>query len=213
MPIKVIAEPGDCIDSIAFKHGFFPDKIWNHGDNAELKRKRKDPNVLHGGDEVVIPEKEEGPVSKPDAKRYKFKRKGVPAKFKIQIKQNGKPVKNEPYTLDIDGKLITGKTDANGKIETSIPPDAKVAKLQVGEGSDKFVYDDIKLGGMDPADTAAGARARLTNLGYPTKSDPPGEIGDETKEALKQFQNHNKLDATGGLDKATQDKLKELFGC
>lgn len=213
MPTNVVVNQGDCIDSIAFLHGFAPDKIWNHGDNARLKSERKDPNVLQAGDVVVVPDKEEGPISKPDGKRYKFKRKGVPAKLKLQIKQSGKPVKNEPYTLDIDGTLFKGKTDANGKIEVSIPPDAKAGKLTVGEGRDAFVYDQLNLGGIDPVDTPSGARARLTNLGYPTPSDSPGQIGSETRAALLQFQNHHGLSASGELDGATQDKLKELFGC
>jgi hypothetical protein len=38
MAINHEVEEGDCIYSIAFENGFFADTIWNHANNAELKR-------------------------------------------------------------------------------------------------------------------------------------------------------------------------------
>ena len=47
---------GEHLFGIARKYGF-PDwkKIWNHGQNAELKELRKNPNVLFPGDELLFP--------------------------------------------------------------------------------------------------------------------------------------------------------------
>ena len=39
-------QDGDCISSVAMRHGFFPGTLWNHPDNMELKKLRRDPNVL-----------------------------------------------------------------------------------------------------------------------------------------------------------------------
>ena len=84
MAISYQVKEGDCLSSIAFEQGFFPDTIWNHSNNAVLKEKRKDPNVLMQGDVVFVPDREQdwveqsvedtvrviGAVNKPG--RYKF---------------------------------------------------------------------------------------------------------------------------------------------
>ncbi len=57
MPITYTVEQGDCLDSIAFAHDFFPDTIWNHPPNAAIRAERKDPNILYPGDVLTIPDK------------------------------------------------------------------------------------------------------------------------------------------------------------
>lgn len=76
---------GDCISSIAYENGFFPDTIWNHPDNTELKRLRKEMNLLEVGDIVKIPEKEEKEESAAPEQKHRFRKKGVPAKLKMKI--------------------------------------------------------------------------------------------------------------------------------
>ena len=49
---------GDCVSSIAGKYGMFWETIWNYSQNSELKNRRSDPNVLHPGDSIFIPEQE-----------------------------------------------------------------------------------------------------------------------------------------------------------
>lgn len=84
MRVHVVGQ-GDCISSIAESYGLFWETIWNHAQNAELKRNRQDPNVLAPGDEVFLPEKE--PKEEPCAVdlRHRFKKKGVPAKLRMKI--------------------------------------------------------------------------------------------------------------------------------
>src|SRR5262245_51728275 len=49
-------QTGECISSVAYRYGFFPSTIWDHPENAELKRLRRDPNVLYADDAVHVPE-------------------------------------------------------------------------------------------------------------------------------------------------------------
>jgi len=51
---------GEHLSSIAKKYGFSSYKtIWDHGQNADLKKKRQNPNVIFPGDRLFIPDKVE----------------------------------------------------------------------------------------------------------------------------------------------------------
>ena len=203
MATQYTLKQGDCLSSIAYENGFFPDTIWNHPDNSDLKQKRKDPNVMMAGDILTIPDKQLHEVSKPTDHEHKFKKKGVPAKLKIRVLKKGQPRKNEKYRLIIDGVAQQGTTDGDGFVSQSLPPDAKEGKLIVGDppGQQVFVFH---FGHVDPMDTDEGVAGRLHNLGYAADNDLPG--------ALRKFQADNGLQPTGHADDATRNKLKEKFG-
>jgi Putative peptidoglycan binding domain/LysM domain len=200
---------GDCISSIAEKHGFSPDKIWDHPDNANLKEKRKDQNILFHGDVVFVPDKEDKEESGATEQRHRFRKKGVPAKLHLQLLEDDEPRANESYTLIIDGNLLSGTTDADGRFEQPVPPNAKSAKLLVGEAQDEYV---LNLGHIDPVDEVAGVQARLNNLGFGS-GNLNGVLGPETKAALKRFQEKYELSESGKPDEATQKKLLDVHGC
>jgi N-acetylmuramoyl-L-alanine amidase len=203
MAAQYEVQQGDCLSSIACEYGFLPDALWNHPDNADLKQKRKDPNVLAKGDVITIPDIEIREVSKPTEQKHEFRRKGVPAKLKIQILKKGQPRKNEEYRLIIDGITLEGTTDGNGFIDKPLPPNAQSGKLIVGEGTGQQVFA-LNFGHVDPLDTDDGVAGRLHNLGYSAAGDLPS--------ALKKFQSDNGLQPTGKADDATRNKLKEKFG-
>ena len=197
---------GETTSSLAKKNGFFWRTIWDHPENAELKAKRKDPNVLFEDDDIFIPEKQIKEVSKGTEAEHTFKLKGEPAKLKLQLLKNGKPRANEEYVLDIDGTLTDGKTDGDGKVEHFIPPDAKSGRLIMKNGKEAY---DLQLGYLDPVDLITGVQQRLNNLGYDCGGEM-GELGERTREALRKFQADNQLQETGEPDNATKAKLKEL---
>jgi hypothetical protein len=205
---RYTVKQGDCISSIAFKYGFFPDTIWNDSKNSDLKQRRNDPNVLFPGDEVWIREKEHKEESCATEKRHRFKRKGVPEFLIVQLKIDDEPIANEPYVLEIDGALSEGRTDGDGKVEITIPPNANKGKITLRESGDEY---ELELGCLDPITEISGVQARLRNLGF--ECGPiDGKLGSKTQSALREFQKHNKLDATGDLDDETRQKLKESHG-
>ena len=99
MPIEHEITHGDCIDSIALRYGFFPDTLWNHSANADLKQLRKDPNVLFPGDKLVIPDLQLREENGATEKRHRFRRKGVPAKLHLRfLKAKDPPPEQEDAT-------------------------------------------------------------------------------------------------------------------
>ena len=220
---KYTVKQGDCISSIAFAYNLFPKTIWDHPDNEELKKLRKDPNALFPGDSVVIPEKELKEEDCQPEQKHRFKRKGVPERLRIQFltgaEEDDSPRKGIPYTLDIatkSGRPVPqkkGKTDNNGFLDESIPPDALKGIIVLDEDEDEEVYE-IMLGYLDPIDTISGVQARLNNLGYDC-GDEDGILGVMTKKAIRNFQADNDLeilaDDSTEIDQDTLDKIEELY--
>ena len=206
---EYIIQSGECIESIAYERGFFWQTIWDDANNAELKRVRKDANIVLAGDKLHIPEKRLKQVSGGTEKRHRFHRKGIPAMLRLILRAQGKPRANTSYTLVIDGQAYKGTTDANGKLEHSLPPNAAEATLKVESDPHELT---LTLRHMDPVESLTGVQARLANLGYDVGNEG-GTFGTKSRTALRQFQEKNNLKVTGDADTTTSNKLKELHGC
>lgn len=208
MAINYEVKQGDCISSIAFEHGFFADTIWNHPNNAELKKKRKDLNILMPGDIVFIPDKRIKELSEPTNQVHKFKCKNTPEKFKLQLLINGEPRADETYELEIDDLKFSGKTDSQGRLEQSTPPDAKNGKLILANGTEVY---ELQFGKLNPSDEISGVQGRLRNLGlYFGPID--GIMSDELEEAIQEFQFTKNIEPDGKLTPATTAALKQDYG-
>ena len=205
---KYIVKQGDCISSIAFKYGFFPDTIWNDSKNSKLKQDRKDPNVLLPGDEVYIRDKEEKEESCASEERHSFRRKGVPEIFNIQFKINDEPRANEAYVIDIDGELSEGQTDENGIAEIWIPPNAKKGKISFRDTGEEY---ELELGELDPITEISGVQQRLQNMGF-YEGPIDGKMSEELEQAIRIIQERNDLEPTGKLDETTRDMIQEEHG-
>jgi hypothetical protein len=208
---KYIVQQGDCISSIAYEHGFFPDTLWNLSENAELKQKRKDPNILFSGDEVFIPDKREKTESGATEQKHQFKRKGVPSWLLIVLKdEESQPRAGLDYVLEIDGKLLQDKTNSSGQIRHSIPPSAQKGKITIGSGTQKEEYP-LQIGHLDPMTEISGVQARLNNLGF-NCGVVDGVLGTATSTAISKFQKQYGLQQSGEPDQTTRDKLAEVHG-
>lgn len=208
MPLHNVGQ-GDCFLSVAQQYGFFWETLWNHPRNAELKNARKDPAILFPGDVVFVPEKQEKIVSKSTGQMHKFKVKNIPAKLHMRfLDDEGKPRANLKYVLDIDGKEFKGTTDGNGAINVSIPPGAKSGKLVFEDEDEEY---DLFLGYLDPIEKLTGVQARLKGLCY-YNGNTSGEMNPETEQAIKDFQEANKMEITGQVDDLLRNKLKDIYG-
>jgi hypothetical protein len=201
-------QQGDCISKIAADAGLFWETVWNDAKNSELKARRRDPNVLLPGDTVFIPKIRPRVESAGTDARHRFTRRGVPAMLRLQIQKLGIPRANETYTLDIDGRLTTGKLDAKGQLEIAIAPNAYQGRLVVGP--DQQTYE-FQLGTLDPSDEISGIQARLNNMGYGA-GEADGILGPVTRRALRAFQKACVIQETGDADQQTVTKLREAHG-
>ena len=207
MPERYTAQPGDCIHSIAFAKGFFPDTVWNHADNKSLKDLRKDPHVLMAGDTVVIPDKRLKELSKPEEKRHRFRRKGVPKEMKVQLMEGDQPVKNALCKVKIEGRESEITSDGEGWLKIPIPPNARKAAIQLPSG----LEFELNLGHLDPVDQVSGVQGRLHSLGY---YDGPinGQMSPDTQSAIKTFKTAQGLPANSTLDDQTRQALTKQTG-
>ena len=205
MPTITVRE-GDCIASIAERFGLLPETVWNDPANSELKALRKDPNVLMPGDEVFVRRKEMKEVPVATGKRHRFRRKGYPHKFTLELFDNDdEPLAGLSYILEIDGDTFSGEIDGEGKIEVWVPIDARRGTLTI-ENGDEY---ELQFGYLDPVTEEAGVRDRLKNLGYLSSVKASD---DDYRAAIRMFQREYDLEDTGEMDKATQDKLLEVHG-
>lgn len=205
-----VVRQGECIESIARAHGYLPDTLWNHPDNAQLKRERKDPSLLLPGDRVQVPDPRPRQEQAADGRKHRFRRKGLPSKLRVQVLRDGEPRKSEPYTLNIDGRLSKGTTDGDGVVEVPVPPDAQKGTLIVGKDEQDQQTFELRLSGLDPIASISGVQQRLENLGYPCPAS--GALDEPTRGALGDFQRACDLEATGEPDQKTRDKLAEKHG-
>lgn len=201
MPTHVVQQ-GDCLSNLTDQFGLKWETVWNHPNNQALREKRSDPNVLYPGDELYIPDRETKEVPRPTEKRHKFVKTGIRAKLKLKLLDDFQPRAGVSYELQVDGVQKSGVTDGQGYLEQWIPPSARRARLLVGKGTIKDVYD-LRLGELDPIDTEEGIRGRLVDLGFGS---------DNLNEAINAYQKREGLPITGEANEATRNRLKERFG-
>ena len=200
---------GDGIARIAWRNGFFPDTVWNHPPNQELRQLRQDPEILLPGDEVVIPDKETRQEPGATDQRHRFRVHGVPAKFQVRLMWDDEPRAGLPYELVIDGqRKVSGTTDADGWIRVPLMPDAVRGRLIMEQGLEVY---DLNFGYVDPIDSISGVQSRLRNLGF-FEGHSDSVPSDALSEAIAHFQRHYQLTVSGEMDEATGEALKQAFG-
>jgi hypothetical protein len=214
MPTITLAQ-GDCLGSIALRHGFTPEILWEHGENAELRERRIDPNALLPGDRLFVPEIEEKhePVETDTVKTFKLS--VGPLRLRVRLTRHGQPRAGEAYELEYDqGSQFEGETDDEGFVDQPLPIGAKSAILRLSSDAtedDEPEEYELALGHLDPHDEPSGVQGRLAGLGY-YFGEVDGDVGPKTRAALQRFQAAKGLAVTGEADETTMSALREAFG-
>jgi hypothetical protein len=209
MPGTHRAAAGDHLSRIAKTYGFRGYRpLWDDVANEGLRQARHTPHILAVGDIVTVPPMELRLVDRSTDSRHQF-RAHLP-KLKVAVAFRN---------LDGGTEDVSGLTAAVDGIET--PPKsagAGAVELPVGPFSDRIAFTvagrrvECRVGFLEPADTVAGFRERLSNLGYRA-----GDAADERdlalRSAVEEFQCDHGLTVDGVCGPATQQALVKAHGC
>ncbi len=214
MPQIHTVRQGETLSEIAFRFGYAnAEELYRHPDNADLRNKRPNPNVLHPGDEVVLPDHRMRKESAGAGKKHQFRR-GAPQKLlKLKLHDHRQPdkFKNVAYTLqvtsDVGTSELSGKLDGEGVLNQQVHVSAKEGVLKLDFPTQSADADNawslrILIDHLDPVEEVTGCQARLANLGYDCGA-LDGDEGPRTKAALQDFQARHGLDITGEVDDKT----------
>lgn len=209
MPTHVVAQ-GEHLAAIARRYRFGnPRAIWDHPGNAELRRRRDNPNVLLPGDQVFIPERQPGVAPCATETTHRFRLARPVLRLRIVLRDfDGRPLPHCACSLHLEGSRLELETDGKGLLDVEIRDDAQHGTLSV---PDLGLEVPVRIGHLDPVDSDTGWWARLVNLGYHAGATDAGEA--LLRHALEEFQCDRGLPVTGVPDAATRAQLKQAHGC
>jgi hypothetical protein len=213
MPVHTVKQ-GEYITKIATDYGFRDyQTVWDHPQNAALRAKRKNPNVLYPGDSLFVPERELREESRSTDSRHRFKVKGKPLMLRLQLLDlHERPITGTPCVLQVESESFELTTDGRGRIEHEIPPTAQAGRLVLRDPKTLLETEvPLQIGRLDPVDTVSGQRARLRNLGYLVDLEGEDEDAD-LRTAIEEFQCDHSLAIDGRCGAATQAKLRDVHG-
>ncbi len=201
---------GDCLFSIAERHSFFWQTLWDHSRNAELRESRKNPNVLCEGDNVFVPDREEKTLDIETEQCHRFRKKGVPYLIRFRLLKEGEPRATLRYVFTLENKNYEGMSDDDGFVEILVPRTSGQGKLTLYENEEEEAEEKytLNVGYLDTVDTLTGIQQRLRNLGFPCKVS--GTMDEGTKLAIASFRRKHGPEGPGEIDDALRERLQEL---
>lgn len=214
MSISHQVSKGECLSSIAAKHGFVDYRtIYDHADNAEFRKKRPNPNVIYPRDVIQIPDRKIKTVACATGQTHTFVVTRPKVMLRIKLADDeGNAFADKRYQLKVGSFTLDGRTGSDGLIEQPIPADAAHGELVFWLDDDDHTSEGLsfplELGDLDPPEEVSGAQARLLNLGFDCGG-VTGTLDEPTCVALRAFQAASGLEATGALDAATSAKLRQ----
>ncbi len=188
--------------SLAKSHGFRDWRtIYDHPDNDDLRGRRPNPNHLHPGDEVVVPDKEQRVEERSTGARHAFVVRGAPTTLRVRLRG----MHALRYRLEVGEGVYEG---AGTMVEHDIEPDEEEAMLHVwlADTEAPTITWRLALGQVDPIEEDSGAKRRLDNLGFGTSRGQ--HIDEATERAAAAFEQAEGAEPIGALTDALKQRLR-----
>jgi hypothetical protein len=206
MPVHYVQQ-GEYLSRIARRYGLPAERIWAAPENEALRRSRPSPNLLYPGDALFIPELTPRVVTCGVDAKHSFRLRMPGQRLRLVLRDEfGEPLADQAFELVLPGRGASkGRTDGDGLLEQSLPPDCEWATLNVPAAGLSWV---LRIGHLDPVARMTGVQQRLRNLGF----DPgpiDGSAGPRTRSALGRFQAWAGLGASCEPDAATRRALEK----
>lgn len=204
---------GETTEQLAASYRHFWKTVWTHPRNADLRARRKKPNVLREGDELFIPPRRQRDESCATTREHVFRVRGIPSKLTVRcLDLLGRPRAGEPYSVTGPGLDVCGTVDRDGWVRVSISPELTHATLVVGvPESTSCETWELRLGHLDPVEYLSGVCNRLHNLGY-YQGPPIDEADQALRLAIEAFRRDHDLADTDELDDAFREALVREHG-
>lgn len=212
-------QQGETLNRIAKTYKFVSgETIYNHADNAEFRKIRKDPNVIFPGDKINIPDKEDRTGSGSTNSTHIFRvKKPIIETFRVRIQnRSGKPWVGKRVSLVVGGESFDAPIGSDGVVSVDLPiGDETGGELKVfmdpASEEPTHIYE-VQLGHLDPVQELSGVQARCNLLGFDCGV-ADGIMGSKTRAGVKEFQADNGLDVDGVPGPMTKGKLEAVYGC
>jgi hypothetical protein len=233
---RYFVRPGDCVASLASRHGVTVREIWDHPDNQQLRERRSSPYLLRPGDEIVLPPPDEPPARISPGGTQRFR--GQPPQLRLLLEltdeqfeegdAGGEHERDDrgarsraadaaapprvdalagvPYRLVAGGRRIEGTTDGQGRIDERIDARLHRVRLTLEPDTEHERTLEVLVGHLDPGDEDSGLVHRLSNLGFPCS------LEEGAAAAIAAFQRSRHLTVTGDIDDETRRALLDESG-
>lgn len=225
---KYIVKRGDNLSRIARNHGLKGwKKLWEDPKNEPLRNKRKDPNILRPGDEVMVPGKSVQEVLRAVDGVYKVQVE-PPERITLSVvlqDHNQLPFVDELYIAEpVPGggsfAPCEGVTDGSGTVELILPSHVREVRVALSKRRlqwDFMVADltiDPDAGQGDAMSLATPedihtTQLALNALGFPCGK-PSGVVDTRTRDALALFLRQSQESYAEPVEHAPKVMLAQL---
>lgn len=223
-----IVQTGESLTRIAHQHGIRDWRaVWQSADNAQLRKKRKNPNILWPGDELTLPGIAVHEIVRPTDATHRLVIHELLVEFRVILQDHNQiPFANESYELRSsslpDREPRNGQTDGQGKLVERLP--SRVTSVEVALPSRKLRWSFLlknlhelrsaeaernPANDADRALSTKGVQARLNALGFPCGA-IDGVLGPRTRAALALFQGNEAAPPPGDDDEPKPSPQPEL---